>query len=60
MIEDLAGINPAKPGFEEISFKPRMPEWLGDIEMNFNTVRGVITAVRKAGSWELMLNGEKL
>ena len=60
MIEDLAGINPAKPGFEEIAFEPRMPEWLGDIEMNFNTVRGIITAVRKAGKWNLTLNGEKL
>jgi hypothetical protein len=37
-----------------------MPEWLGDIKLNFGTVRGVIEAKRTAGQWTLTLNGEKI
>ena len=60
MIEDLAGITAAEPGFAKIGFEPRMPEWLGDIEMNFATVRGVIAASRRNGEWTLTLNGENI
>lgn len=60
MIEDLCGITPKKPGYEEISFEPHMPEWLGDIEMNFGTVRGVISASRKSGEWNVALNGKPI
>ena len=57
MLEDLAGIRAAEPGFRTISFQPHMPEWLGDVELNFGTVRGVISARRIAGKWELSLDG---
>ena len=60
IIEDMAGIRAAKPGFEEISMDPHMPEWLGDVKLNFGTVRGVIEAKRTAGQWTLTLNGEKV
>ena len=60
MYEDMAGIRAAKPGFEEISMEPHMPEWLGDIELNFGTVRGVVGAKREKGEWTLTLNGEKI
>ena len=60
MIEDMAGIRAAKPGFEEISMEPHMPDWLGDISLNFGTVRGVIEAKREKGEWTLTLNGEKI
>ena len=60
LIEDMAGIRAAKPGFEEISMDPHMPEWLGDIKLNFGTVRGVIEAKRTQGRWTLTLNGEKV
>ncbi len=58
MIQDLAGIQAARPGFEEISMNPHMPEWLGDIELNFGTVRGVIAARRVDGQWSITLNGQ--
>lgn len=60
MIEDMAGIRAAKPGFEEISMEPHMPDWLGDIKLNFATVRGVVEAKRTAGQWTLTLNGEEI
>ena len=53
MLEDMAGIRAAKPGFEEISINPHMPDWLGDITLNFNTVRGLIEATRISGEWTL-------
>ena len=60
LIEDMAGVRAAKPGFEEISMNPHMPEWLGDIELNFGTVRGVVGVRRTMGEWTLTLNGEKV
>ncbi len=60
MLEDMAGIRAKKPGFEEISMDPHMPEWLGDLSLNFGTVRGVVSAQRVKGQWTLMLNGEKI
>ena len=53
MIEDMAGIRAAKPGFEEISIEPHMPGWLGDVSLNFATVRGVVEAKRVSGEWTL-------
>ncbi|MBQ2957331.1 MAG: family 78 glycoside hydrolase catalytic domain [Clostridia bacterium] len=58
--EDMAGIRAKKPGFEEISMEPHMPDWLGDVELNFGTVRGVIAAKRVKGEWTLTLNGENI
>lgn len=58
LIEDMAGIRAAKPGFEEISMEPHMPDWLGDLTLNFATVRGVIGARRTGGEWALTLNSE--
>ena len=53
MIADLAGIYPAKPGYDKIGFEPHMPDWLGDISLNFNTVRGIIEAKRVSGKWSI-------
>ena len=60
MIEDMAGIRAAKPGFEEISMNPHMPDWVGDLTLTFATVRGVAEAKRTRGAWSLTLNGEPI
>ncbi len=60
MLQDLAGIYPAKPGFAEIGMSPHMPEWLGDIDLSLGTVRGVIAAKRVSGQWSLTLNGQPI
>ena len=51
LIEDAAGITPAEPGFAQIAHTPHAPERWGDIELTFGTVRGKVTARRRAGQW---------
>ncbi len=53
MIEDMAGIRAAKPGFEEIRQTPHMPAQLKEVYLNFGTVRGVVGAEYKNGKWTL-------
>ncbi len=55
MIEDMAGIRAAKPGFEEIIQNPHMPAHLNEVYLNFGTVRGVVEAEYKNGGWTLKL-----
>ena len=56
MIEDMAGIRAAKPGFAEISQTPHMPEWLSEVSLNFGTVRGVVKAAYKNGKWTMQIH----
>jgi len=60
LIEDMAGIRAAKPGFESISHNPHMPGFMGDILLNFGTVRGVIEARRIQGAWTISLDGRRV
>lgn len=53
MIEDMAGIRAAKPGFAEVSQNPHMPAHLNEVYLNFGTVRGVVQAAYKNGKWTL-------
>ena len=55
LIEDVAGIRPAGPGFDGILQTPHAPASLGDIELSFGTVRGVVRAARRGGTWSLSL-----
>lgn len=47
IIEDIAGLKPAKPGWEEIQFTPHIPENVDKLSLEINTVRG-----RIALKWE--------
>ena len=55
LIEDAAGINPAEPGFARVVQEPHVPEAWGDIRLSLGTVRGRITAERRAGVWTMSL-----
>ena len=50
----------AKAGFEEISHIPHMPEFMGDVFLNFGTVRGVIEARRVNGEWTIEVDGKRV
>ena len=60
LIEDMAGIRSAKAGFEEIAHAPHMPEFMGDVFLNFGTVRGVIEARRVNGEWTIEVDGKRV
>ena len=51
--EDVAGVRPAKPGFETIEHTPHAPEWLGDMELCIGTVKGPLRVRRTSGEWSL-------
>ncbi len=59
MIEDMAGIRAAKPGFKELSLNPHMPARLNEVYLNFGTVRGVVEAAYKDGEWTLNMKGSE-
>lgn len=54
LIEDIAGIKPAKPGWEEISFDPHIPESLESLTLEFWTARGRIRLEYNQGKAELL------
>ena len=43
LIEDIAGIKPAKPGWEEVSFNSHIPKSLESLHLEFMTIKGKIT-----------------
>jgi len=49
IIEDLAGVTIAKPGWEEIEFLPHFPKRLNDVELKFSTPKGTIKIESKNG-----------
>ncbi len=55
LIEDAIGIRPSEPGFAAITQTPHAPAEWGDIHLTFGTVRGKITADRRAGVWTLRI-----
>lgn len=40
LIEHIAGIQPAKPGWKEVSFNPKIPANLTELRLSFRTVAG--------------------
>jgi len=54
LIEDIAGIKPGKPGWEEISFDPHIPASLTHLTIEFNTVKGRIKLEHHSGKTELV------
>jgi len=56
LIEDVAGIGPAEPGFRTIGQTPHAPAELGDMVLTFGTVRGKVTAQRRNGLWNLTVH----
>ena len=56
LIEDVAGIRPAEPGFGRIAQTPHAPEALGDIRVTIGTVRGALTAQRRNGAWTIAMD----
>ena len=55
LMEDVAGIRPEKPGFDGLVQTPHAPVSLGDIDLSFGTVRGVVRAARRGGQWSLTM-----
>lgn len=53
LIEDIAGIKPGKPGWEEIRFEPHIPAGLEHLSLEFNTARGRIRLEHRDGKTEL-------
>ena len=53
LFEDAAGIRPLEPGYARVSQTPHAPESWGDISLTIGTVRGRLTARRRAGEWTL-------
>lgn len=49
LIEDICGLNPARPGWTEVRFEPHIPETLDDLELSFWTVRGKIRVCAQKG-----------
>ena len=49
IIEDIIGLRPGKPGWEEVEFKPHIPGSLKEIYLEISTVKGVIRVEHKDG-----------
>lgn len=49
LIEEIIGIKPAKPGWEEVSYRPRIPDGMQDFTLEFRTVRGAFRVDYRSG-----------
>ncbi|HEX3045833.1 MAG TPA: alpha-L-rhamnosidase C-terminal domain-containing protein, partial [Bacillota bacterium] len=49
LIEDIIGLKPAKPGWEEVSFEPHLPETLRELTLEITTPKGRIRVEAKDG-----------
>ncbi|MCL6590137.1 MAG: family 78 glycoside hydrolase catalytic domain [Firmicutes bacterium] len=47
LIEDIIGLGPAKPGWEEISFRPHLPETLEELTLEITSPKGRIRVEAK-------------
>lgn len=50
LIEDIVGLKPGKPGWEEIQFTPHFPDGLEHISLEIHTVKGKIQVERDKGA----------
>ncbi|WP_409346282.1 family 78 glycoside hydrolase catalytic domain [Paenibacillus sp. MBLB4367] len=55
LIEEIVGLKPASPGWQTVSFQPRLPEALEHIELAFRTPAGRILFSYKDGKTGLTL-----
>jgi alpha-L-rhamnosidase len=55
IIEDIVGLKPAKPGWEEICFAPRIPECLGNLSLKLQTPKGEVTVFYNEGRIDLQV-----
>ncbi len=53
LIEEIIGLKPAKPGWSEVSFNPRIPQGMHDFNLQFRTVSGTFEIVYKNGELHL-------
>lgn len=49
IIEDILGLRPGKPGWEEVEFNPHIPKSLEEVYLEIHTVRGPIIVSCKNG-----------
>jgi hypothetical protein len=54
LIEDIVGLRPKKPGWEEFYFSPHIPDTLKEIMLEINTPAGRIRVEHKNGSTNLI------
>jgi len=53
LIEDIAGLYPATPGWQEIGFRPHIPEHLENLELVITTPVGRVTVKKEFGQTKL-------
>ncbi len=53
LIEDIIGLRPAKPGWDEIGFEPHLPDAMPDFTFHMRVRTGRIQVVFKEGKLEL-------
>lgn len=58
LIEDIAGLYPVKPGWEEARFTPHIPESLAYLKLEFETVKGRFKVVSEHGKVDLTVPEE--
>ena len=51
MIEDIIGLKPGKPGWEEVSFNPNIPESMEYLNLKIKTPAGLISVYKKDDVW---------
>ncbi|NOU91253.1 Bacterial alpha-L-rhamnosidase [Paenibacillus sp. LMG 31460] len=49
LIEHIAGIQPAEPGWKKVTFKPRIPDTLKELKLSFRVAIGTISYEHKNG-----------
>lgn len=55
IIEDIIGIRPAKPGWEEVAFTPHIPKALDYLCIEFETIKGRIKMEYKDGIPQILI-----
>lgn len=61
LIEHIAGIQPAEPGWTEVNFRPRIPASLEELHLSFQTVAGPFVLEHgKEGTFLLTPDGVKI
>lgn len=58
LIEDIIGIKPLKPGWEELSFAPHIPQSLDYLYIEFETIKGKIKMEYKDGIPQVYIPSE--
>lgn len=55
LIEDIIGLKPAKPGWEEINFSPNFPKQLKYFKLQFHIAKGMVSVCFKDGIIDIQL-----